>query len=66
VHWSEIVRSPSSLSDGKGTLPPIVIALRRFLRAAFANAARDVIGTNEKNQQTENGQTTEPQLVSAI
>jgi hypothetical protein len=36
------------------------------MRAALANAARDVIGTNEKNQQTENGQTTEPQLVSAI
>jgi hypothetical protein len=31
-----------------------------------ASSARDVIGTNEKNQQTENGQTTEPQLVSAI
>ena len=31
-----------------------------------ASSARDAIGTNEKNQQTENGQTTEPQLVSAI
>jgi hypothetical protein len=55
------------VSDGKGTFIAIAkAALRRFLRAEFANAARDVIGTNQKNQQTKNGQTTEPQLVSVI
>jgi hypothetical protein len=35
------------------------------MRAALANAARHVIGTNENNQQTENGQTTEPQQFEA-
>jgi hypothetical protein len=61
VHKSETVRSPSSLSDGKETFSPIAkAALRRFLRAEFDNVARDVIGTNQKNQQTKNGLTTEP------
>jgi hypothetical protein len=52
VAKSEIVRSPSSLSGGTialstNSLATIAATLRRFLRAAFTNAACEVIGTNE-------------------
>jgi hypothetical protein len=55
---SEIVRSPSSLSGGTfapstNSLATIAFSLRRFLCAAFFNAAREVIGTNENKSTKE-------------